>query len=88
MPKKSKYADMYDALSDVKLREYYNAWTRGEMSKFDIEYEIGDLHSRGQGITRAWRTRLDIETVGVDWKDLRIAGLEERVRELEGELDG
>mgnify|MGYP001068709733 CR=1 FL=1 len=77
-----KTSDLYDALSDVQLREFYNAWVKGEKSKFDIEEEIGDGYSRGQGITRAWRGRLGIETKGVDWKDLRIAELEEMLEEM------
>ena len=82
-----KHSAKYDALSDVQLREYYNSWARGEKSKFDIEEELDDVYSRGQGITRAWRGRLGIETKGVDWKDLLIEELLERVRELEGMLD-
>ncbi len=49
-------------VTKAQLRKFHNQWTRGSVTKADIERTLGITGARGKAITRLWENRLGLDT--------------------------
>jgi hypothetical protein len=49
-------------VNKTQLRKLHRQWERGQVTKADIERQLGVSGARGKYITRLWENRLGLDT--------------------------